>query len=219
MEITQVSTDITTAVTDYILCACLLFMAVKLSSTAKNRSGADNLKKMLWMSTFLSFGVAALIGGSLKLMVLTEEQTASVNPFLFFAVATGVGCFALGAIHDKWGVKWSTRLVIPVLVGAYVCLSSKPAFLLFYLSAMLLSLVVYSVLAYKKETGAAVMSLGVATVILAAVVRSQGPFEFEFIWQFNQGGVFHLMQLIGMFLLYISLVSSFKVPDQWAQNT
>jgi hypothetical protein len=72
--------------------------------------------------------------------------------------------------------------------------------------AMLFSLGVYVFIFFQGTLpGAGFMLAGVFVTILAAVVQALGKTGKSIIWYFDNNGVFHLIQMIGIVLLLVGL--------------
>ncbi|MCU7812450.1 MAG: hypothetical protein KZQ77_14665 [Candidatus Thiodiazotropha sp. (ex Notomyrtea botanica)] len=77
--------------------------------------------------------------------------------------------------------------------------------------AMLMAFVVYGYLAIiRKRKGAMLMVLGITLTILAAGFQAFQLGAFDFIWQFDHNGTYHLIQLVGLCFVVLSLDASFE---------
>jgi hypothetical protein len=79
-------------------------------------------------------------------------------------------------------------------------------FVVYEAVAMIGALAIYVRLVLARRLpGAFVMALGILVNILAAAVQASGSVGFTLVWKFDHNGVFHLIQMIGILLLYAGL--------------
>jgi hypothetical protein len=128
---------------------------------------------------------------------------------LYLSLALAVALFAANATYDGWGLSASRR-ILPFLFIAG-CVFSIVAqliagdFLIFILyegAAMLFALGVYLWLVISRRLpGASFITCGILLTIIAAIVQTIHSIAFTVIWQFNNNGLFHLVQMIGILFL------------------
>jgi hypothetical protein len=76
---------------------------------------------------------------------------------------------------------------------------------------MFLSLTLYTIcFRQRNATGSGYLAGGVLVGILAAVIDTQKTLHVTLIWEFNNHGVFHLVQMISLLLLTIGLYRSHR---------
>lgn len=79
-------------------------------------------------------------------------------------------------------------------------------FLLYEGLGMLFALGVYIWLAiYKHQSGAFLITCGILLTIIAAIIQTMHGILFTVIWQFNNNGLFHFIQIIGIVFLVIGV--------------
>lgn len=119
----------------------------------------------------------------------------------------------MGAAFDLNGEP-AARVMLPIMLilGAVffvVTIYFPESFLPFVLYegiAMLCALGIYVLLYYRGELpGAGWMALGVFVTILAAVVQAVGKKGKSMVWYFDNNGVFHLVQMVGLALMFRGL--------------
>jgi len=82
-------------------------------------------------------------------------------------------------------------------------------FIAYEAAAMLFSLGVYIFLVFKGTLPAAGWMLaGVLVTIIAAVVQAIGKPGKSMLWYFDNNGMFHWIQMLGMVLLFLGLKAS-----------
>ena len=86
------------------------------------------------------------------------------------------------------------------------------AFLVFVLYEAVAMLFAFGVYAYltTKETGGAMslMLVGVGLNIVAAAIQATQAVSFTLVWPFDHNGVFHLVQMVALFVLCVGLRNS-----------
>ncbi len=121
--------------------------------------------------------------------------------------------FRRGRALDGWSETVARRLLPFLLVVgagffyyANFCASSFLPFIIYEGAAMLFSLAVYATLTARgRLPGAAWIAAGVSFTILAAVLQATRWVTFTIIVPFDHNGVFHLVQLPGLFCLFIGV--------------
>jgi hypothetical protein len=164
-----------------------------------------------WAFALLAFSafVAALAHGF--------EMTQKTNERLWMPINLSLGwtlsLFVVGALIDLGGDAIArTALPAALIVGLlfFVITILRPGsfmtFIAYEAVAMLFSLGVYVFIFFQGTLpGAGFMLAGVFVTILAAVVQALGKTGKSIIWYFDNNGVFHLIQMIGIVLLLVGL--------------
>jgi hypothetical protein len=57
------------------------------------------------------------------------------------------------------------------------------------------------------------MAAGVLTTIIAAGIQSSGSWSVHLVWQFDQNGSYHLVQMPGLLLLAAGVQASLPAPE------
>ncbi|MBI1881531.1 MAG: hypothetical protein HYR94_25400, partial [Chloroflexi bacterium] len=212
MKFIEIPTEQTTAITDAILALLALGCVLYLLQIGQN----DPWKAGLWAWTF---GLLALAAG-LGAIAHGFQMSATISWWFWHPINLALGLvvalFVVGVIYDWRGLAAAQR-VAPIMVavgllffGATVFFSNIfLVFILYEAAAMLFALGVYGWLAVTGQLpGAGWMAAGVLATIIAAVVQAswngkENPLIL--IWQFDQNGLYHLIQMIGVVLLLIGL--------------
>ncbi len=164
-----------------------------------------------WAFALLAFSafVAALAHGF--------EMTQKTNERLWMPINLSLGwtlsLFVVGALIDLSGDAIArTALPAALIIGLlfFVITILRPGsfmtFIAYEAVAMLFSLGVYVFIFFQGTLfGTGFMLAGVFVTILAAVVQALGKTGKSIVWYFDNNGVFHLIQMIGIVLLLAGL--------------
>jgi hypothetical protein len=129
------------------------------------------------------------------------------------SLGLALGLFVVGALFDLKG-EAIARTALPAMLaigfGFFIITIWKPGnfmtFIAYEAVAMLFALGVYVYLLFTSSlAGAGWMVAGVLVTIIAAVVQATGKAGRGIFWYFDNNGVFHLIQMLGMVLLFIGL--------------
>lgn len=210
MEFTEFAVERTTALSDLVLAIMTLFIALYIYRIGQNN---DRTKAMIWSLAFGLMGLASILGAIAHGFVMTYRTNWFLWQPLNFSLGITIALFMIGVIYDLRGFRVSKSLTLTLLIiGSLfysVTLIFQNLFMIFIIYeaiAMIFSLVVYAVLAVRKElTGAVWMAAGILTTLIASAVQASGPFQWLFIWEFDHNGAFHVIQMIGLFFLLLGL--------------
>jgi hypothetical protein len=212
MKFIDIPTEQTTAITDAILALLALGCALYLLQIGQH----DPWKAGLWAWTF---GLLALAAG-LGAIAHGVQMSAAVNWWFWHPLNLSLGLvvalFVVGVVYDWWGLA-AARRAVPVMVGVGLLFFGASLvypdlflpFIIYEAAAMLFALGVYSWMAVTGQLpGAGWMAAGVLATITAAAVQAgwngrENPLTL--VWQFDQNGLYHLIQMIGVVLLLIGL--------------
>ncbi len=148
------------------------------------------------------------------------EMTQKMNERLWMPINLSLGwtlsLFVVGALIDLSGDAIAkTTLPAALIVGLlfFVITILRPGsfmtFIAYEALAMLFSFGVYVFLFFQGILlGAGFMLAGVFVTIFAAVVQAVGKTGKPIVWYFDNNGVFHLIQMIGVVLLLAGLKMS-----------
>jgi hypothetical protein len=212
MKFINIPTEQTTAITDVILALLALGCIFYLWQIGQD----DAWKTGLWAAAYGLLALAAGLGA-----VAHGFQMSATTSWWFWhplnlALGLVVALFVVGVIYDCWGLAAAQRAV-PMMLGVGLFFFGLTlffsdlfiVFILYEAAAMLFALGVYGWLAVTGQLpGAGWMAAGVLATIIAAGVQAgwngrENPITL--IWQFDQNGVYHLIQMIGIVLLLIGL--------------
>lgn len=175
------------------------------------------LKAALWAGMFASLMVACDLAIAVHGFQLEPEVLKLLQSGIEAALVLTAACFAAAAMYDLGGTG-TTRRGAPVLLalagGVLLCVAlgsqSVLPVTLYESAAMLFCLVVYALLAVRRQfRGAGWMIAGVGLMILPAVLTATPAITFTLILPFNHSGVFNPVQMPGLICLLIGLRRSF----------
>jgi hypothetical protein len=135
---------------------------------------------------------------------------------LNLALGLVIALFVVGVIYDVWDATAAQR-ALPLMLGLGVIFFGVTVFypgiflifIIYEAVAMIFALVTYSWLAVTAQLpGAGWMAAGVLVTLIAAAVQAgwngkENPLTL--IWQFDQNGLYHLIQIGGVALLWVGL--------------
>lgn len=177
---------------------------------------SDPWKAGLWAWAFGLLALAAALGTVAHGFKMSEATNQLFWRPLNLALSLTVALFVVGVIYDVWGLAVAQRvlpIIIIVGVGFFgVTLAFPGKFLIFIYyeaTAMLFALAAYGWLAATDRLpGAGWMAAGVLITMVAAAVQAgwNGHAQpLTLIWQFDQNGLYHLIQMVGVILLLVGL--------------
>jgi hypothetical protein len=219
MEFIDVPTERTTAVTDVLLALVALASVVYLARIGKGR---DPWKTRVWSWAFGLLAFASALGAVAHGLKMSEQLNDLLWKPLNLALGLTIAMFVVGVVYDRWGEVPSRRM-LPVLIGVGVVFflvtvvvpGSFTVFILYEAVAMLFALVVYVLLAARRQlVGAAVMAAGILITIVAAALQASGAVALTFIWEFDHNGIFHLIQVVGVAVLVAGLRMALRAEDR-----
>jgi hypothetical protein len=212
MKFIDLPTEQTTAVTDVILAGLALGAAVHLLGF----SHFNPWKAGVWAWAFGLLALAAVLGtvvhGVQMSLLIQVWLWRPLNLLLGLVIAL----FGVGVVYDLWGLAVSRQSLPVLLLVAIIFWSvtlTNPTnftvFILYEAVAMLFALGAYGWLtATDGLVGAGWMMAGVLVTMVAAAVQAlwngkERPIRL--IWQFDQNGLYHLIQMVGVILLLAGL--------------
>ncbi len=195
-----------TAWTDVLMGLLAGFIAYQLSQIS-------GFKFTIWAWAFGLLAISSFLGA----IAHGYEMTLKTNDRLWMPInlslGLALGLFVVGALFDLNG-EAIARMVLPVMLvigfGFFLITVWKPGtfmtFIAYEAVAMLFALSVYIYLLFTSSlAGAGWMVMGVLVTIVAAAVQATGKAGKSIFWYFDNNGVFHLIQMLGMVLLFIGL--------------
>ena len=176
----------------------------------------DPWKAGLWAWAFGLLALAATLGTVAHGFKMSEATNLLFWQPLNLALGLVIALFVVGVIYDIWGLAAAqSALPIMLVVGVAffgVTLLFPGIFLVFIFYeavAMLFALGAYSWLTTTgRLPGAGWMAAGVLVTIIAAAVQATWDGKAQpltFIWQFDQNGLYHIIQIVGVALLLAGL--------------
>ncbi len=212
MKFIDIATEQTTAITDVILALLALGGTLYLRQIGQS----DPWKANLWA---WAFGLLALAAG-LGAIAHGFQMSETVNQWFWrplnLALGLVIALFVVGVLYDLWGLPQAQR-ALPIVIAMGIVFfgvtlvrpGSFMVFIIYEAIAMLFALGAYGWLATTgRLAGAGWMAAGVLVTIIAAVVQASWNGQdnpLTLIWQFDQNGLYHLIQTVGVVLLLVGL--------------
>ncbi len=205
MQFVSNPTELTTAITDGCLAILSLVCAVDLFGLHK----LNSWKVLLWCSALTLLAVGSVLGAVVHGLELTQSVDNLLWLPLYLSLGLAVALFAVSAIYDRWGASISRKalpflllfgcvcsIVIQVIAGDFLI------FLVYEGVVVIFAMVIYTWLFVStKGSGFFLIACGILLTILAAITQTIHTIFFTFIWQFNNNGLFHFIQMIAILLL------------------
>jgi hypothetical protein len=222
MAFTDIPTEQTTAVTDIILALLALIVSMIVCYTGHRR---DPKKARIWTWAFGLLAIASAFGAVAHGIKMTEHMNFFLWQPINFALGLTIALFAAGVVYDLKGTS-IPRFLIPVFLAAgmifyFITIFIPGTFIVFILYealAMMFALISYVVISIrKKRTGYWLMAVGIMISIIAAGFQATTSMRFTFIWEFDHNGIFHIIQIAGLFFLLLGLRSDF-LSRPFSQN-
>lgn len=210
MTIIDIPTEQTTAATDVILAVVALAVCiVTYKSGKKSKPG----KGRIWAWAFGLLAFAAMTGAVVHGFQMSDRLNYILWQPLNLALGLALSMFVVGVVYDITHGSLP-KVVLPVMIATgslfyLITLFIPGTFLVFILYeavAMLFSLVVYIILGFRKQVrGAWLMALGIFITIIAAALQATEIVYLRCIWEFDHNGIFHLVQVVGLLVLFAGL--------------
>ncbi|XOV86562.1 MAG: DUF6962 family protein [Pseudomonadota bacterium] len=209
IEVVQVPTEQTTAITDLML-AAVSFIAgaylARFSRIAPQRS-------RIWGLVCGGTGAAAALGAVAHGVLLSPTATQLVWPLIYLILAGTVALFGMGALQDCTNARVARRFapllfLIAALFFGYSLIDPDNflPFVVFELVAMVASLCVYLWLGVKQMLkGAGLIALSIALTIVAASIQATESARFTLLMPFDHNSVYHLLQIVAVVILVAGL--------------
>lgn len=213
MELTPFPTEQTSALTDALLAVLAVACAMYLVGFARR----DAWKAYVWTGAFSLLALTAALGALSHGFMMTYGMFQQLWWTINAALGQVIALFVAGAVTDGWGRRVALRalpaLAVLGLLFFGVTLLFPDSFLVFIayeLVAMFFALAVYARLAWRRALpGAGLMVAGIVLSIVAAVIQASGSFSLALIWEFDQNGLFHLLQMPAILFLLAGLRAAF----------
>lgn len=195
-----------TALTDVLMGLLAAFIAFQLSS-------AGGFRNSVWVWAFALLAVSSLLGAVAHGFEMSRRANDRLWMPINLSLGLALGMFVVGAVNDLAGEALA-RLITPVMIllgfGFFLITLWKPGTFMTFIAyeslAMLFALGTYAYLVIASPLpGAGWMLAGVLVTILAAVVQAAGKAGRGIVWYFDNNGVFHIIQMVGMVFLWMGL--------------
>ncbi len=210
MELIDIPTEQTTAATDFVMAVLATMCVVYLCRIGQ----PDVFRRNLWAWVFGLLAVSAAIGAVAHGFKMSAEVNNLLWQPLNLLLGMTAALFAVGAVYDMSGRRTAQRaLPVMLAVGAvfYGVTAVFPdnvfadkflVFVIFEMIVMLFALGVYCTLAIRgRLDGAGLIAAGILITIAVAAVQATGTIHLTVIWEFNDDGIFTIMQPTAIIVL------------------
>lgn len=198
-----------TAITDAIMGGLSLYVAMQVMSFEGYKAG-------VWGWVFALLALSSFIGAVSHGFAMTQQTNDRVWMPLNFSLGIVLALFGVGTILDLSGEP-AARAALPFLlvvgVAFFLITVWKPGSFLIFIGyeavVMVFALGGYGFLFFKGTLpGAGWMVAGIFMTMVAAVVQATGKAGKGIFWYFDNNGMFHLIQMIGVLLLLAGIKTS-----------
>ena len=213
MLLNNSETELTTGFTDFLIaiqCVVLILLI--------RRWQSENTKRpILWSWVLGLLAFASFLGAIVHGFELSQKAQYLLWLPLYLSLGLTVAMFVVCAVYDFYGLVSAKRLlpwIILIAIAFFVLTQILDqefwVFIIFEAIAMLIALILYSLLAVKNRLkGAIFIAIGILLNIIAAVVQTSDV-SMNLVFTFDHNGVFHLIQIVAIFILGYGLMISMK---------
>lgn len=209
IEVVQIPTEQTTAMTDLMLAAVSFTAGAYLAGFSR----IAPQRSRIWALVCGGTGAAAALGAIAHGVLLPPTATRLVWALIYLILAVTVALFCMGALQDCTNARVARRfapflfLVAAIFFGySLIDPDNFLPFVVFELVAMVASLCVYLWLGVKQALqGAGLIALSIALTIVAASLQATGTASFTLILPFDHNSVYHLLQIVAVVILVTGL--------------
>ncbi len=206
-------TELTTGFTDFMIavqCMILIWFIWRSSDGIRQR-------KVLWSWVLGLLVFASFLGAIVHGFDLSVKVENLLWLPLYLCLGLTVAMFVVCAVYDFYGPSAAKRLLPWIMFTAIAFFALTQilnqefwVFIIYEALAMLLALILYSLLTVKNRLkGASYIAIGILLNIIAAVVQTS-DITINLIFTFDHNGVFHLIQIVALFILGYGLMISMK---------
>ena len=209
MDLVQIATEQTTALTDAVLGIVSFFFSVII----KTIFARSRFQQKIWFFFFLFLGLASMIGAFVHGVAISSDMRILLWHPLYLSLGLSVSFFVMGAVFELWGER-RTKTVLPWMLSVaflffLFTVFIHDSFLIFTVYeglCLFCCLVIFLLKMFQSKREVYLfMVLGILITILAAILQSRHDIFFNFIWKFDHNGVFHLVQFIGLIFIFSSV--------------
>jgi hypothetical protein len=214
MKVVKDPLEQTTAATDIVL-ALVAFGGIVFLLGLLLNSG-ELWKISIWTAAIGSIGLAAALGAVAHGLILSRTLHHCSWLVLNMALSLAISLFVVGVVYDLWGFEVSLK-TLPILLitglGFYLTTLFYPGifflFIVYEGVALVFALAAYIYLTIQQDLpGAYLMAAGILASIIAAGIQANKSVVVTFIWRFDHNGIYHLVQVVGLLLLFAGLRKS-----------
>jgi hypothetical protein len=190
-----------------------VFMGLLAACAAIYLTEFSGFKFDLWSWTFGALAFSSLLGAVAHGFEMTPKTNDRLWMPINLSLGLALGLFVVAALFDLSGealARKSLPVMLVVGFGFFLITIWKPGtfmtFIAYEAVAMLFALGTYAWLFFTSAlAGAGWMLAGVFVTILAAIIQSTGRAGKRIFWHFDNNGVFHLIQMLGLVLLVLGV--------------
>jgi hypothetical protein len=205
MTVIDIPTEQSTAVTDLamalITCAC--------GFVIYRQRKHDCFKALIWLSIFGFLFLASVLGAVAHGLSWAPATRRMIWQPLNLCLGLLMAMFVVAAAYDRWGRRVAMRFLpitcatgVAFFITTLVVPQSFVWFVIFESSGMLFALFLYVTdVSLNRSRESTMIAIGLLLSILAAVVQSMESIRFTLIWQFDNNGAFHFIQILGMLFI------------------
>lgn len=192
-----------------------VFMGLLAAFAALNISQLAGFRSDLWAWTFGLLAVSSFLGAVAHGFQMSQRTNDRLWMPINLSLGLTLGLFVVASLFDLGGEQLA-RVALPIMlavgVGFFLFTLWKPGtfmtFLAYEALAMIFALGAYGYLFFNDSlAGAGWLAVGIFVTILAALVQATGKAGKGIVWYFDNNGVFHVVQMLGLVLLWLGLVA------------
>ncbi len=195
-----------TAITDVLMGLLAAYAVVHLAQFA-------GFKPAVWAWAFGLLAFSSFLGAVAHGFEMTPKTNDRLWMPINLSLGLALGLFVVAALFDLSGealARKSLPLMLVVGFGFFLVTVWKPGtfmtFIIYEAVAMLFALGVYAWLVFTSAlAGAGWMLAGVSVTLVAAVIQAAGKAGKGIFWYFDNNGIFHLIQMVGLVFLLAGL--------------
>ncbi len=214
MEFIDIPTEQTTSVTDIFLALLALGLAFFIYSIGHNR---DLKKTRIWFWVFVLLSFASVLGAIAHGIKMPEQVNYYIWQPINLALGLTVALFVAGVVYDMRGFSLPRALLpIVLIIGVLFYLitvifsGTFIVFILYETVGILFAFVTYLILAIRRKLrGSLLMALAILITMIASGIQAIGTIHIRLIWEFDNNGLFHIIQMIGLVFFLLGLRSGF----------
>ncbi len=210
MKITTIPTEQTTSVTDLFLAlVCIVFFILFFVQFYKTK----NSLYFFWSLIFVLLFAASFFGAVLHGFFLSGDIKNLIWIPIKLFIAISISLFASTSYCDMRNCRLKGSLAVLFILTA-VCFYTidlyrdSRYFILvsFELAALMFSGAVYLYLSIKRKSLKSIfMILGILITMIASLIQYSGNLSFSFLWEFDHNGIYHLVQIPGLFMFFLGV--------------
>lgn len=183
----------------------------------------NQIRRPVWTELWTWFlgllSAASLLGAISHGINMTSSVNTALWVVIYLVLGIMMAVFVIAAVTLHWSPQHGERclpygmlLAFAFFLVTQIWSDSFLLFVIYEAISMLLALTLYvSCFWLRREKGSGFLAVGIIVGIVAAALDAQPSVQLNFIWTFNNHGVFHLVQMVSLLLLTIGVCSSHQV--------